>query len=649
MALADREVTYEVHVKQQGRWTMQARYDDGQEGAAVEEAKNLESMPGISATKVIRESYDPEEGTSLETTVYKSSERAEYEAKKAASAAPRASRPAPAPAPPPPPGPAPGPAPAPAAAPKRPRPERGPTTDAWDDFEADEKEKSTVGGIATKIGLITVFSVATATLATMMTGHYLGHIVLMGYDLGDAKTLVGLFIAVFLLTAVPTSFIFLSKESLDSAGGAARKGGRRKSGAASASASGSATSASASKESGADLDSAIDRAVKRGLDLEAEGKSTSIDTEVGSKGDLGDTPVPKPGDSGKPGEPKADDAEAPKPEPEQEQSEATEEEQEPEKKPLSPAAEKQRLEVLKFLSEGLQALPPERRSMSADSKFGVGLFLAGACETLCHENNLDAETTAQVLADCAKIVGYKEGDAARLATKYEEYLLSNARYMQMFQAGRTAVKAYVDDPADGAKHLTRAVEDWRAPRGDEAVAKTVTVMFTDMVGSTKLTQERGDAVAQEVVRTHNRIVREALGMFGGKEIKHTGDGIMASFSATSQSVEAAMFIQQRATAHTKAVPDLPLVLKVGINAGEPIAEDDDLFGTTVQLAARIVDKAQAGEIFVSEIVRGLCAGKPMQFTSRGGYAMKGFGDDITLYEVVWNRPAQTEPAQASSQ
>jgi len=99
MALADREVTYEVHVKQHGRWTMQARYDDGQEGAAVEEAKNLENMAGISATKVIRESYDPESGTSLETTVYKSSERAEYEAKKAASHAPQGARSAPAPPP----------------------------------------------------------------------------------------------------------------------------------------------------------------------------------------------------------------------------------------------------------------------------------------------------------------------------------------------------------------------------------------------------------------------------------------------------------------------------------------------------------------------------------------------------------------------
>ena len=77
-------------------------------------------------------------------------------------------------------------------------------------------------------------------------------------------------------------------------------------------------------------------------------------------------------------------------------------------------------------------------------------------------------------------------------------------------------------------------------------------------------------------------------------------------------------------------------MKIGLNAGEPIAEDNDLFGTTVQLSARIVDKAASDEIFVSEIVRGICAGKNYNFTNRGGYTMKGFGDDVTLFEVIWN-------------
>ena len=146
----------------------------------------------------------------------------------------------------------------------------------------------------------------------------------------------------------------------------------------------------------------------------------------------------------------------------------------------------------------------------------------------------------------------------------------------------------------------------------------------------------GDAVAQQVVRAHNRIVREALTKYTGKEIKHTGDGIMASFSTTSNGVAGAMEIQVETAKHNVNNPDLPLHIKIGINAGEPISEDNDLFGSTVQMAARIVDKAKADQIFVSEIVRGICAGKEVKFENRGPYEMKGFEDPPILYEVVWN-------------
>ena len=164
--------------------------------------------------------------------------------------------------------------------------------------------------------------------------------------------------------------------------------------------------------------------------------------------------------------------------------------------------------------------------------------------------------------------------------------------------------------------------------GKEESSGPISVMFTDMVGSTELTQTRGDAVAQQIVRTHNRIVRDALTKYAGKEIKHTGDGIMASFPTTSNAVESAIFMQRVTGTHNAANPELPLNLKIGINAGEPIAEDDDLFGTTVQLAARIVDKAVKGEILVSEIVRGICAGKELRFSNRGAFEMKGFKSPV---------------------
>jgi adenylate cyclase len=117
-------------------------------------------------------------------------------------------------------------------------------------------------------------------------------------------------------------------------------------------------------------------------------------------------------------------------------------------------------------------------------------------------------------------------------------------------------------------------------------------------------------------------------------VKHTGDGIMASFNNVANSVEAAIFIMRKVTAEN-ATSKIPLGLKIGINAGEPIVEDDDLFGTTVQLSARICDKATNHQVLVSETVKGICQGKSMSFTARGTREMKGFKEPIPLYEAVW--------------
>ena len=96
-------------------------------------------------------------------------------------------------------------------------------------------------------------------------------------------------------------------------------------------------------------------------------------------------------------------------------------------------------------------------------------------------------------------------------------------------------------------------------------------------------------------------------------------------------------MQMETMKHNQVNPALPLHLKIGINTGEPISEDDDLFGTVVQLSARIVDKATADKIYVSETVYGMCAGKSYEFKNLGGFTMKGFENDPTLYEVVWDK------------
>lgn len=158
----------------------------------------------------------------------------------------------------------------------------------------------------------------------------------------------------------------------------------------------------------------------------------------------------------------------------------------------------------------------------------------------------------------------------------------------------------------------------------------VTIMFTDMESSTETTQRLGDAAAQDLVRAHNAVVRDALKQHHGNEIKHTGDGIMASFAAASSAVECAMAIQRELDERAGA----PRV-HIGINAGEPVAEEGDLYGTSVQLAARVCGHAGAGQIVASNVVRELTAGKKYLFADLGDVAMRGFEDPVRLYEVRW--------------
>jgi class 3 adenylate cyclase/pimeloyl-ACP methyl ester carboxylesterase len=168
-----------------------------------------------------------------------------------------------------------------------------------------------------------------------------------------------------------------------------------------------------------------------------------------------------------------------------------------------------------------------------------------------------------------------------------------------------------------------------APGATAAPGGLVTILFTDMESSTALTQRLGDEKAQELVRSHNTAVRDALKAYSGSEIKHTGDGIMASFPSARGALDAAIAIQRSLSG-----AEGPRV-RVGLNAGEPVAEERDLFGTSVQLAARVCNEAEPGQILVSNVVRELAAGKQFLFSDRGDVALRGFEDPVRLYEVSW--------------
>jgi class 3 adenylate cyclase len=161
-----------------------------------------------------------------------------------------------------------------------------------------------------------------------------------------------------------------------------------------------------------------------------------------------------------------------------------------------------------------------------------------------------------------------------------------------------------------------------------------TVLFTDLVGHTEMMQRLGDERGRDVLREHERITRETLKQFGGAEVKTMGDGFLASFGSVTKAMDCAIALQRAFAAHSASMPE-PLQVRVGLNAGEPIEEDGDLFGSTVILASRIAAKAGAGEILIPEPLRHLLSGKSYVYADRGETLLKGFEDAVRLYEVRW--------------
>src|SRR5438067_2675122 len=162
-----------------------------------------------------------------------------------------------------------------------------------------------------------------------------------------------------------------------------------------------------------------------------------------------------------------------------------------------------------------------------------------------------------------------------------------------------------------------------------------TVLFTDIADSTTLTQVLGDEAALAMLGVHDTIVRDALSASGGREVKHTGDGIMASFISAAGAVRCAIQIQRELDKHAQTNPDRSLKVRVGAAAGEPVEQHNDLFGSTVQLASRLCTHAQPEQILVSNAIAELCLGKGFQFEDLGEVTLKGFGYPVRAHAAAW--------------
>jgi class 3 adenylate cyclase len=161
-----------------------------------------------------------------------------------------------------------------------------------------------------------------------------------------------------------------------------------------------------------------------------------------------------------------------------------------------------------------------------------------------------------------------------------------------------------------------------------------TILFTDLEGSTSILEAVGQSTFMVLLSEHDLIIRRALVASRGREVKHTGDGIMASFDDVAGALQCSMAIQTGFGARTAAGPDTELRVRIGIAAGEPVDHNDDLFGSTVTLASRICGAAEAGRILTSDLVRDLGSERGFAFDRGRDVILKGFSSPTRVFELA---------------
>jgi class 3 adenylate cyclase len=164
------------------------------------------------------------------------------------------------------------------------------------------------------------------------------------------------------------------------------------------------------------------------------------------------------------------------------------------------------------------------------------------------------------------------------------------------------------------------------------------IMFTDLKDSTQLAVQLGDEKAMHLLRVHNALTRDALRSHNGREVKTTGDGFLLSFTNSTEALECAVAIQEGFADYNERHPEETLFVRIGLAAGEPIEEKGDLYGSAVNLAARICAHAKAGGVLVAQIVRDEIEDENghLQFDSGEKLSLKGFDHPVDVYEVSWS-------------
>lgn len=171
---------------------------------------------------------------------------------------------------------------------------------------------------------------------------------------------------------------------------------------------------------------------------------------------------------------------------------------------------------------------------------------------------------------------------------------------------------------------------------------TASIMFTDLEDSTQMLTRLGDEENQTLLVSHSKIIRDQLDKYGGVEVKTMGDGFMIAFYSARKAVSCAVDIQRDLQEFNRENPERQLKVRIGLNLGEVIKEEEDYFGSAVVIAARIMDESSGGQILVSDLLRQVADGpsnSEHEYSDFGRRTLKGSEEEEQIFEVLWQATA----------
>jgi adenylate cyclase len=655
--------TFEVYYNQNGRWQLHASYEASQRELAIEDARMVEQKEGY-ATRVVRETFQPETNTT-DTVISWQSQKAKAindadnmfgtggagGGKPPQKAAPKKQAPAPRPQ---------QPRPAPAAAPpqqQKAAPQKSAAFQSAPVRKPAKKGKKKQRSAFMRIVLVVGTSLALSTVGSIAIAIGIIGLVNMGM-LPQQRDYTPIVAGTFILSFFLALFVNFQKQfgilSLLKGSGTQQRaaGPEMMMAAATPKKRKPAQDIEFDQVSIEDLREKVaaedieEDSADEDAELDAEEAPPSLDADMDA--DMGaemgaqvheEPPPPAPPPHPQQQQPQAAHAQAPEPK--------REAPQQPRPAPAPPAAPQvppaeteARATLTKFVADVMRNVPSD---LNTFTRFGLNLYVAGAGSVIGQTKRLPRDTQLSVLKQGLQSSGMPSDRAEAFCIEIPTHG-KNPKYGGMIQAGVKAMQEYLAGNAGVAAQISNLLQEWNLPDKRAAIPSVITFVFTDIVGSTAMTQRLGNAGAQKAVRAHNTAVRGAIQAYKGREVKHTGDGIMATFPDPPSAVAACIKMLREINAHNAANPTVDVHLRIGINAGEAVEEENDFFGAAVQMTARICDKAAKDNVWVSQSIVDGCKGQKFGFIPRGGFEMKGIQGAKRLFEVGWSDAHKNELA-----